>query len=617
MQITHNIVAANGMRQLAIGENKAEKSSKKLATGYRINAASDDAAGLTISEKMRWQIRGLNKSVQNAQDGISYISTAEGALDEMHSMLSRCKELCVEAANDTNSNEDRAAIQEELNDLWMEVDRIASTTQYNSMNVFSDTGVSPAALSVSLEDMPEIDVTLSYIDASGTIQTVKDQTPGSATSYSGDKLIMANYIKNIVGKAAEQILSAYPALKGASSDGLKIGLNLKTMDGAGGTLASASLRLTTGSETLMTYTMNVDTADYNILNYDKGGLAATLAHEMTHLIMYDTLTGGMIGKNTDKLPLWFVEGMAQTASGDNGWMGSLSAGSSDSDIKSYLSKVSAMPYGAGYLATMYLGQMASGSAAVSTASLRGGINQVLEKLVSGKTLSQVINEVSGGRYRTYGEFQNKISSDPDALQFTKDFIAARGSGAGSVIAGGLTTAEKDILSAATYGASYIVDPTVSSYTNRFDVPFSTPGGGGGGGTAGGGAGINLQVGALSGQSIQLTTFDVSTVGLFDGSLFHVAGHMEASDSIDLVDEAINRVSKVRGYYGAMQNRLEHVIAGNGNTSENTSGAESLIRDTDMAEEMVAYSAQNIINQAAQAVLAQGMKISEGVLALLN
>lgn len=617
MQITHNIIAANGMRQLSIGENKAEKSSKKLSSGYRINAASDDAAGLTISEKMRWQIRGLDKSVQNASDGISYISTAEGALDEMHSMLNRCKELCVQAANDTNSGEDRAAIQQELDGLWTEMDRIASTTQYNSLNVFSDTGVSPAALRVSMEDMPEINVTLDYIDSSGTIQTVKDQTPGSATSYSGDKLVMANYIKNTVGKAAAQILSAYPALKGASSDGLKIGLNLKTMDGAGGTLASASLRLTTGSETLMEYTLNVDTADYNITNYDNGELAATLAHEMTHLIMYDTLTGGMLGKNTDKLPLWFVEGMAQTASGDNGWMRSLSAASSDSDIRSYLSKVSTMPYGAGYLATMYLGQMASGSASVSTASLRRGINEVLDKLVSGMTLSQVINEVSGGRYKSYGEFQKKISSDPDAVRFTRDFIAARGSGAGSVIAGGLTTAEKDILTAAPYGAGYIVDPTVSSYTNRFDVPFSTPGSGGGGGIGGGGEGINLQIGALSGQSIRLTTFDVSTVGLFDGALFDVSGHMEASGSIGLADEAIERVSKVRGYYGAMQNRLEHVIAGNSNTSENTSGAESLIRDTDMAEEMVAYSAQNIINQAAQAILAQGMKINEGVLALLN
>ena len=135
MVVQHNMTAANANRMLGITTGQQAKSSEKLSSGYRINRAGDDAAGLTISEKMRSQIRGLNKASSNAQDGVSLIQVAEGALNETHSILQRMNELATQAANDTNTTADRNAIQSEINQLTSEIDRIQSTTQFNTMNL--------------------------------------------------------------------------------------------------------------------------------------------------------------------------------------------------------------------------------------------------------------------------------------------------------------------------------------------------------------------------------------------------------------------------------------------------------------------------------------------------
>ena len=135
MVVQHNLTSMNANRQLGITGNAQAKSSEKLSSGYRINRAGDDAAGLTISEKMRSQIKGLNKASKNAQDGISAIQAAEGALNETHSILQRMNELATQAANDTNTTSDRTAIKAELEALTSEIDRIANTTQFNTQNL--------------------------------------------------------------------------------------------------------------------------------------------------------------------------------------------------------------------------------------------------------------------------------------------------------------------------------------------------------------------------------------------------------------------------------------------------------------------------------------------------
>ena len=135
MVVQHNMTAANANRMLGITTSAQAKSSEKLSSGYKINRAGDDAAGLTISEKMRSQIRGLNKASDNAQDGVSLIQVAEGALNETHSILQRMNELSTQAANDTNTTADRTAIQKEIDQLQSEITRISSTTQFNTMNL--------------------------------------------------------------------------------------------------------------------------------------------------------------------------------------------------------------------------------------------------------------------------------------------------------------------------------------------------------------------------------------------------------------------------------------------------------------------------------------------------
>ena len=165
MVVQHNLTAMNANRQLGITTSAQAKSSEKLSSGYRINRAGDDAAGLTISEKMRSQIRGLDKASANAQDGVSLIQTAEGALNEAHSILQRMNELATQAANDTNTSSDRTAIQKEINALSSELDRIASTTQFNSMNLL-DGKFSRKNLQVGALASQKISITIKKMSAS-------------------------------------------------------------------------------------------------------------------------------------------------------------------------------------------------------------------------------------------------------------------------------------------------------------------------------------------------------------------------------------------------------------------------------------------------------------------
>ena len=139
MVVQHNLTAMNTNRQLGITTNGLQKSTEKLSSGYKINRAADDAAGLAISEKIRNQIRGLNKASDNAQDGISLVQTAEGALNEVHSMLQRMSELAVQSANGTNQTTDREAIDLEVQQLKSEITRVSTTTQFNKMNILDGT----------------------------------------------------------------------------------------------------------------------------------------------------------------------------------------------------------------------------------------------------------------------------------------------------------------------------------------------------------------------------------------------------------------------------------------------------------------------------------------------
>ena len=179
MVVQHNLSAMNTNRQMGVVSSSLQKSTEKLSSGYKINRAGDDAAGLSISEKMRSQIRGLNKASSNAQDGISLIQVAEGALNETHSILQRMNELATQAANDTNTSVDRTAIKNEMDQLTSEINRIQSTTQFNTMNLldgsFSSKNLQVGALSgqtikISVTKMSASNIGVSGLSVSSNVK---------------------------------------------------------------------------------------------------------------------------------------------------------------------------------------------------------------------------------------------------------------------------------------------------------------------------------------------------------------------------------------------------------------------------------------------------------------
>jgi flagellin len=221
MVVQHNMTAMNANRQLGITTSAQAKSSEKLSSGYRINRAGDDAAGLTISEKMRSQIRGLNKASDNAEDGVSLIQVAEGALNETHSILQRMNELATQAANDTNTTADRNAIQSEINQLTSEINRIQSTTQFNTMNLIDGTftgknlqvgSLSGQSIQISVANMNAISL---FGGTSNTVTAVSDVNTTNMVSYNTN-LCVSSF--DTAGSAMKYIQSAIALVSSQRSD---------------------------------------------------------------------------------------------------------------------------------------------------------------------------------------------------------------------------------------------------------------------------------------------------------------------------------------------------------------------------------------------------------------
>jgi flagellin len=198
MVVQHNVTAMNTSRQLGITTTGLQKSTEKLSSGYKINRAADDAAGLSISEKMRNQIRGLNKAASNAQDGISLVQTAEGALNEVHSMLQRISELAVQASSDINATADRTAVNDEITQLTTEIDRVASTTQFNKMNIldgtFKDKSIQVGAnagenIAISIDNMDcaTLGMTNAGVDSYTNANTTLTNAQNAITSLSSKR----------------------------------------------------------------------------------------------------------------------------------------------------------------------------------------------------------------------------------------------------------------------------------------------------------------------------------------------------------------------------------------------------------------------------------------------
>lgn len=598
---------------------------EKLSSGYRINRSADDVAGLAVSEKMRRQIRGLTQAATNAQDGISMVQSAEGALNEVHAMLQRANELAVKAANGTWTASDREMIDTELKQLKNEIDTTSRHTVFNEIPLFPEDGA--VAASASRINTWHYKLHFNLLDSSFTVESLDkaegvDKT-GQISANQMDRAAKAAVnpvssggdladliVKDMIPVVAQQIFAAFPSIKDdIGNETMDIKITVTRLDGLNNMLARAGFSWsTTGNGRGFNLEIQVDSADFTAADADGTGsrveaLQSTIAHEFMHSVMQFAMTDGMSGRKGDAFPEWFKEGTAQLAGGGfpTQWNNSLIAyanqlsggndASQDANIKNYLRShtVDNRPYGHGYLATAYAGYLANGGGAMTGQNIAAGMDKIFADLMGGKSFRQTIQDRTG---MTVDQLKNTINQgDPALVEFVRQLSYASLGGAGSVITSALNVG----------GASII---------------------GGGGGTTvrpggtGGSNSVGIQVGAEAGQHITLNLYrmDTAALGLTDVNVRTVE---DAGDAIDKIKNAIRYVSYVRSDYGAVQNRLEHTISNLNNIVENTTASESLIRDVDIAEEMVKYSAGQVLLQAGQSMLAQANQQPNLILSLLS
>ena len=487
MVVQHNLTAMNSNRMLGITTKSQAKSTEKLSSGYKINRAADDAAGLSISEKMRKQIRGLTQASSNAQDGISAVQTAEGALNEVQDMLQRMNELAVKAANGTQSEDDRSYIQNEIDQLTTEIDRVAETTKFNETYLLKG------------DQDNEKAYTYSYATATGKAATA---TMSTTASTKGSKITTMTF--KTKASADEQNEVA----KLIRDQGINVQYSSKDSATTGKVVNSATVSLNGTDKYTVT---NTTGNDYSIKDA-KGNEIATFTLENANLGEKDKADAITPGTET------FTASKA-------------TAGYKDGDTVKYYDKDG-----------------------------NGIPENALSKYFSSTTnaAGTVSSTVKADAPLVYDALGNKIDAAVADI-----------------------SAKQDLTGALTLTLHVGADATSNNQ-------------------------ISVNLDAMSAKGLGVNGLKV------DGT-----DDTNAKGSIETIKEAIQKVSTQRSALGAVQNRLEHTINNLDNVVENTTSAESQIRDTDMATEMVKYSNNNILAQAGQAMLAQSNQSNQGVLSLLQ
>lgn len=519
MRIRNNQGASFALRYTGKNNSALFKSLEKLSSGYAINRAGDDAAGLTISEKMRRQITGLKRADQNSREGSKLIQVGEGALDEIHGMLQRAASLANQSANGVYEDKvDREALQAELDQLCEDIDRISTSANFNGVKLFQNRGlkyeggtklsktVSTAAQQAAdvnraqaaqtaprrtlddlIRDEDRGDLNIVYVEQTGALVTAAPSGQGSSTLDKDKEITITNpdgstttkklsdiLKEEIVPNTVKQILANYPAFSYLTGSTIGIGLEYYT-SASKPNMKDALAYVTIG----YSQTSNLNYANYTLgVNIDKlpsvlnrdnlVELEATISHEMIHAFMDEATTAGMIGFNPAtnsfssavKFPTWFVEGMAQTASGPGNWVhpnsdGGLriDASSSDTEIANQIAAHKlgtnvggSGDYGTGYLACMYLGwAITSGgdaSVAVNATNVSRGLTALMNEVIGGKSLNEAIKELTNGAFTSTSDFQTKFNAaGTDVTGFVQKLMGAKGSGRGGLISGDLAATD--------------------------------------------------------------------------------------------------------------------------------------------------------------------------------
>ena len=566
MRIQHNIMAMNAYRNYANNTSALSKNLEKLSSGYKINRAGDDAAGLAISEKMRAQITGLETAQKNAKDGISLVQTAEGALTEVHDMLNRMVELADQSANGTYDNEtDRANLQKEVQQLKDEINRIADSANFNGIklldgslaggsqvdNVAMDAttavkGIYTTASTADTEALGKLtvgdigktlDYTVTWKDSSG-----KEQTTTVSLTYQGDGTgaVSANNKNNYFTDA----------------NGNKYYLDVS---GTGGKLVASQVQnsILAGLKADKTFSENFDIAtDGNKLQFTSklegsagaqivgigvsettsltAGFAAAMAGDVARTQEpYDSM------QKFDASKLTVANGAAQ--------------GITLEQIKSNIFELDGHKFlVATGLTNDQIKALGDDVTIISLASTGAPDN------ADAKQIAAEISRVTGMETKVYDASVTKANIAETDIVFTKDKLSLTGNS------------------------------------------------------------LTLQIGDTSDSYNQLTVAikdcHTAAIGIED---LDIGNQVDANAALNVIKDSINYISDVRGTLGATQNRLDHTINNLSVMQENIQDAESTIRDTDVADEMMAYTKNNILIQSAQAMLAQANQVPQGVLQLLQ
>ena len=548
MRIQHNIMAMNAYRNYTNNTSALSKNLEKLSSGYKINRAGDDAAGLAISEKMRAQITGLETAQKNAKDGISLVQTAEGALTEVHDMLNRMVELADQSANGTYDNEtDRANLQKEVQQLKDEINRIADSANFNGIKLLDGSmdaeGIGGGAnMSVNFGSVTAYEAGVSNADP--TFSVSLDGLSLKANASSGSLVL------NVGGQDITLKFSGATEGSAVSLGSLKLSASSATLGGIKYDIkvSQGSLKFEMASSVVLTAGMTLNPSfEVKVGNATGASIESGLINKGTQVI-----TSGVIGGAEKMATATFEITKDMLANGATIKIGDQ---------------------------TFTIDYSKSKDEATGTTI---GVKDLLTK--DGQLDNAAIDEV--------------ITRITDAGKGNKLFtIGNNGNNQ-------ITLQSKTGLNSATYATLDTADEI------KKQVAVNAP-------TQPGKA-LTLQIGDTSDSfnrlSVSIQDMHVDSLGIEDLDISTQAG---AQSAVDKIKAAINTVSSVRGTLGATQNRLDHTINNLSVMTENIQDAESTIRDTDVADEMMAYTKNNILIQSAQAMLAQANQVPQGVLQLLQ
>lgn len=530
MVVQHNLNAINANNKMNINVSGTKKATEKLSSGYQINRAGDNAAGLAISEKMRSQIRGLSQATKNANDGISLIQTAEGGLNETHSILQRMRELAVQSANGTyQDNTDREAIQLEVDALKSEIDRIASSTEYNGMKLLDGSlGGSKA------------------VTEFGAKYGVVNAAPAN--------LAGAILTSNVAGAKVTIALGATKGGEAATwaADGKELVLNLVKNE-----------------------TYSQDDIDKLIANADSrkaDGIVADLSLKLKNGVMSATTAG-----STDET----VAGVRASADAKG-----IPADLLTSAISGFGDQIAitSNSYGADTRKISIVTDAQAGKENVTTAKAD----------TAGAKDGEFVIHLSTGKEYTERDIQDLLKAE--GLDYS------------------IAITDKN----APDGDVSVKFDVTTDDTTKYQFTMANGAGIGKEEVATTGKGLTFQIGAngVEDQRVTLNVNDMSSTAIGVANA-DVSTQDAANKAIDMVDTAVKTVSMQRAGLGALQNRLEYTVNNLTTTNENLTAAESQIRDTDMATEMINYTKNNILQQASQAMLAQANQQPQAILQLLQ